>query len=164
MWVGDLVLFFLMFMGCHLVWRVIVLPWVKPKRILFAANNILCYDCMLQENSWRYMTFAARTIISCRYCTIIVFFYDSAMLKAPNKMAASSKEKRMPITTPSYKVPSVDVQTTKYLHILYCTVPPLHPASVSSGRQGGTHSRGVRGGGEGQYFGRRQTLDWPLTI
>jgi len=30
-------------------------------------------------------------------------------LKAPYKMAASSKDKRTPITTPSYKVPSVDV-------------------------------------------------------
>jgi hypothetical protein len=31
------------------------------------------------------------------------------MLKAPYKMAASSKDKRTPITTPLYKVPSVDV-------------------------------------------------------
>jgi hypothetical protein len=36
--------------------------------------------------------------------------------------------------------------------------PPLHPASV-----GGTHSPGGDGVG-GQYIGRRQTLDWPLTV
>ncbi len=47
----------------------------------------------------------------------------------------------------------------------------LHPASVSSPRTkggggGGTHSpcRALRGGMGGQYFGRRQTLDWPLTV
>jgi hypothetical protein len=31
------------------------------------------------------------------------------MLKTPYKMAASSKDKRTPITTPPHKVPSVDV-------------------------------------------------------
>jgi hypothetical protein len=43
--------------------------------------------------------------------------------------------------------------------------PPLHPASVSSLRtkSGGGTLRAVRGAG-GQYFGRRQTLDWPLTV
>ncbi len=43
--------------------------------------------------------------------------------------------------------------------------PPLHPASVSSQRTkgGGTHLPGGEGVG-GQYFGRRQTLDWPLTV
>jgi hypothetical protein len=46
--------------------------------------------------------------------------------------------------------------------------PPLPLASVSSppptkGGGGCTHSPGVEGVG-GQYFGRRQTLDWPLTI
>ena len=43
--------------------------------------------------------------------------------------------------------------------------PPLHPASVSSQRTkgGGTHVPGGEGVG-GQYFGRRQTLDWPLTV
>jgi hypothetical protein len=45
--------------------------------------------------------------------------------------------------------------------------PPLHPASVSSPRTkrgGWVHTRlAVRGWG-GQYFGRRQTLDWPLTV
>jgi len=67
---------------------------------------------------------------------------------------------------------------TKYLHMYveYRAVsgvfqnidphPLLHPASVSSPRtkgEGGTHSTG--GGGMGsQYFGRRQTLDWPLTV
>ncbi len=29
--------------------------------------------------------------------------------------------------------------------------------------RGGTHSPAGEGGG-GQYFGRRQTLDWPLTV
>jgi hypothetical protein len=66
---------------------------------------------------------------------------------------------------------------TKYLHIIeYRTVssvfqtidppPPLHPASVSSPRTKGgrVHTRwAVRGWG-GQYFGRRKTLDWPLTV
>jgi hypothetical protein len=45
--------------------------------------------------------------------------------------------------------------------------PTLHPASVSSPapKAGGwgTHSPGGEGVG-GQYFGRRQTLDWPLTV
>jgi hypothetical protein len=48
--------------------------------------------------------------------------------------------------------------------------PPLQPASVSSpctkgggGGGGGTHSPGGDGVGS-QYFGRRYTLDWPLTI
>jgi hypothetical protein len=43
--------------------------------------------------------------------------------------------------------------------------PPLLPASVSSPRTkgGGSHSQGGEGVG-GQYFGRRQTLDWPLTV
>ncbi len=65
---------------------------------------------------------------------------------------------------------------TKYLHIEYRAMPgvfrsidpppPLHPASVSSPRTkrgGGTHSPGGEGVG-GQYFGRRPTLDWPLTV
>jgi hypothetical protein len=45
--------------------------------------------------------------------------------------------------------------------------PPLHPASVSYPRikGGGIHTRrAVRGWGRVQYFGRRQTLDWPLTL
>jgi hypothetical protein len=33
---------------------------------------------------------------------------------------------------------------------------PLNPASVSPGGEGV--------GGGGQYFGRRQPLDWPLTV
>jgi hypothetical protein len=43
--------------------------------------------------------------------------------------------------------------------------PPLHPASVSSPRTKGW--RYTLTGGEGvggQYFGRRQTLDWPLAV
>jgi len=41
--------------------------------------------------------------------------------------------------------------------------PPLHPTSVSSPstKGGGTHSPGGKGD---QYFGRRQTLDWPRTV
>jgi hypothetical protein len=39
---------------------------------------------------------------------------------------------------------------------------PLHPTSVSSPR-GVTHSRSGEGAG-GQYFGRRKTLDWSLTV
>jgi hypothetical protein len=43
--------------------------------------------------------------------------------------------------------------------------PPFHPANVSSPRtkSGGYTLQGVRGVGV-QYFGRRQTLDWPLTV
>ncbi len=44
--------------------------------------------------------------------------------------------------------------------------PPAHPASVSSPpdhRRGATHSLGGEGVG-GQYFGKRQNLDWPLTV
>jgi hypothetical protein len=43
----------------------------------------------------------------------------------------------------------------------YCRPQSTHsppPAPKAGG--GGTHSPG----GEGQYFGRRQTLDWPLTV
>ncbi len=45
--------------------------------------------------------------------------------------------------------------------------PPLRPAIVSSPRTiggGNTLARGWGGGVGGQYFGRRQTLDWPLTV
>jgi hypothetical protein len=45
--------------------------------------------------------------------------------------------------------------------------PPLPLESVSSPRTiGGEYTLAGRGGYgvEGQYFGRRQTLDWPLTI
>jgi hypothetical protein len=48
----------------------------------------------------------------------------------------------------------------------YWTLPPLHPPSVSSPthrRRGGTQSPSGEGVG-GQYFGRRQKLNWPLTI
>jgi hypothetical protein len=43
--------------------------------------------------------------------------------------------------------------------------PPLHPASVSSPRtKGGGYTLAGRLGGGGQYFERRRTLDWPLTV
>ncbi len=41
--------------------------------------------------------------------------------------------------------------------------PPLHPASKAGGGGGCTHTPGGEGAG-GQYFGGRQTLDWPLTV
>jgi hypothetical protein len=64
--------------------------------------------------------------------------------------------------------------TTKYLHIEYRAVSgvfrTIHPPPLSTQRvcpppapkAGGTHSPGGEEV-EGQYFGRRQTLDWPLT-
>jgi hypothetical protein len=66
---------------------------------------------------------------------------------------------------------------TKYLHVqsteqclasskLLTSHPPLHPASVSFLRTKGgeVQTRRAVGGVGGQYFGRRQTLDWPLTV
>jgi hypothetical protein len=41
--------------------------------------------------------------------------------------------------------------------------PPSERVLPQHQRQGGTHSPGGEGMG-GQYFGRRQTLDWPLTV
>ncbi len=41
--------------------------------------------------------------------TIIFCFCDGALLKSLYKMAASLKDKRTPITTPPYQVPSVNV-------------------------------------------------------
>jgi hypothetical protein len=43
------------------------------------------------------------------------------MLKAPYKIAASSKDKRMPITTPPYKVPSDDVTPDQHTFSLVST-------------------------------------------
>jgi hypothetical protein len=62
---------------------------------------------MLLENSRRYMTFAAPTMLAAN--TIIFSFCDGALLKSLYKMAASSKDKRTPSTTPPYQVPSADV-------------------------------------------------------
>jgi len=43
--------------------------------------------------------------------------------------------------------------------------PTLYPASVSSPcTKGGGYTLADRWGGGGQYLGRRQTLDWPLTV
>jgi hypothetical protein len=44
--------------------------------------------------------------------------------------------------------------------------PPFHPASVSSPRTKGgeAHNRRAVMAVGGQYFGRRQTKDWPLTV
>ncbi len=41
--------------------------------------------------------------------TILFCFYDGALLKSLYKMAASSEDKRTPITTPQYQVSSDDV-------------------------------------------------------
>jgi hypothetical protein len=62
---------------------------------------------MLEDNSRRYMTFTAPTIISCKYYYIC--FCDGALLKSLYKIAASLKGKRISITTPPYQVPSVDI-------------------------------------------------------
>jgi hypothetical protein len=45
-------------------------------------------------------------------------------------------------------------------------LPPLPLGNVSSPRTkgGGVNTRRVVRGVGGQYFGRRQTLDWPLTV
>jgi hypothetical protein len=64
---------------------------------------------MLEDNSWRYMTFAAPTITVLAANTIIFCFCDGTLLKFLYKMAASLKGKRTPITTPPYQVPSVDI-------------------------------------------------------
>jgi hypothetical protein len=64
--------------------------------------------------------------------------------------------------------------STTYLHIysteqclastkLLTTPPPSPPRGCVLQRRRGTHSPGGEGVG-GQYFGRRQTLDWPLTV
>jgi hypothetical protein len=65
-------------------------------------------DCMLEDNSRRYMTFAAPILLLAAN-TIIFCFCDGALLKSLYKMAASLKGKRTPITTPPYQVPSVDI-------------------------------------------------------
>jgi hypothetical protein len=64
---------------------------------------------MLQDNSRRYMPFAAPTTVLLAANTIIFRFCDGAQLKSLYKMAASLKVKRTPITTPPYQVPSVDI-------------------------------------------------------
>ncbi len=53
------------------------------------------------EHSQHLLLLAANTIIFC--------FCDGVLLKSLYKMAASLKDKRTPITTPPYQVPSVDV-------------------------------------------------------
>jgi hypothetical protein len=42
--------------------------------------------------------------------------------------------------------------------------PPLHTGPSPTPKAGGTYTLAGRRGGGGQYFGRRQTLDWPLTV
>jgi hypothetical protein len=74
---------------------------------------------MLQDNSRRYMTFAGPTIISCKYYYIMLC--DGALLKSLYKMAASLKDKRTPITTPPYQVPSVDVTPDQPIFSLVTT-------------------------------------------
>ncbi len=60
---------------------------------------------MLQDNSRRYMTFAAPTIIGCKYYYISLLWRRTVEIS----MAASLKDKGTPITTSPYQVPSVDV-------------------------------------------------------
>jgi hypothetical protein len=71
---------------------------------------------------------------------------------------------QVPQSTYLYRVQSSIWRLPNYL---LTPPPPLHPASVSSPpphqRRGGTHSPGCEGVG-GQYFGRRQTLIWPLRV
>jgi hypothetical protein len=55
---------------------------------------------MLQENSRRYLSLAAHTVISFKYYYILLLWQGNVKC---------SKDKRTPITTPPYKVPSVDV-------------------------------------------------------
>ncbi len=64
------------------------------------------------------------------------------------------------LTYEVYRTVSGVFQNTKIL----TPHPPFHPMSVFSPSRGGTHSPGGEGVGGGQYFGRRQTLDWPLTV
>ena len=76
---------------------------------------------MAQDNSRCYMTFAAHTITVLAENTIIFCFCDSALLKSLYKMAASLKEKRTPITTPPYQVPSVDATPDQPIFSLVTT-------------------------------------------
>jgi hypothetical protein len=65
------------------------------------------------------------------------------------------------------------VRCTKYLRMWsteqclasskILTSPTPSRVSTRTKGEGGTHSPGGEGVG-GQYFGRRQTLDWPLTV
>jgi hypothetical protein len=53
------------------------------------------------------------------------------MLRAPYKMAALSKDKRTPITTPSYKVSSVDVTPGPPTFSLVTTFKSLLEKNIS---------------------------------
>ncbi len=72
------------------------------------------------------MTFAVPTIISCKYYSIIFCFCDGALWKYLYKMAASLKDKRTPITTPPYQVPSVDVTPDPPIFLLVTTFNDCH--------------------------------------
>ncbi len=62
---------------------------------------------MLQKNSQRYMTFAAPTIISCKYYYILLLWRRTVEISV--QVDGLIKDKRTPITTPPYQVLSVDV-------------------------------------------------------
>jgi hypothetical protein len=80
MLVGDLVLVFCHFNGLPSCMKSYCFTVSKAKKntVVFAANNSPCCkclvgaDCMLQENSRRYMTIVTRTIISCKYHYILL--------------------------------------------------------------------------------------------
>ncbi len=73
--------------------------------------------------------------------TIIVYFCDGALLKSLYKMAASSKDKRTPITTPPYQVTSVDATPDQPIYFLAGSLP-LNSDSfrLESYRKPHTHS------------------------
>jgi hypothetical protein len=89
---------------------------------------------MLQENSRRYMTFAAHNVLLLAANTIIFCFCDGALLKSLYKMAASSKDKRTPITTPPYQVPSVDATPDQPIFALVTTFKVIlgHPLTSTT--------------------------------
>jgi hypothetical protein len=99
---------------------------------------------MLQENSRRYMTFAAHTIISCKY----YFILRRALLKSLYKMATSSKGKRTPITTPPYQVPSVDATPDQPIFLLVTTFKDVGASGMVQHRQDHENLQG--GGADGR--------------
>jgi hypothetical protein len=62
---------------------------------------------MLEDNSRRYMTFAAPTIISCKYYYILLLGRRTIEISIQD--GGLIKGQKTPITTPPYQVPSVDI-------------------------------------------------------